>query len=194
MYFCIVGVFCIIICYFYCMYRILYDFLYIWRYLKDMVRHLFEKCPEVWTVFVRTISLRFWGIWGVLNGPPTPTPIPGVNIKVPFRGGENMESKINVFLVTFEKRIETMVLKSLCRVAFVGWDVAKASLAKNWNLISTFSTFIIGSYISNFIVRFVRVRRPPCPEIVFERFETSQKSFSKGSKYVHIYRKLHCIS
>ena len=54
---------------------------------KDILKMLFtffEKCPEVWTIFVRTLFLSFFGIYGILNGPPTP--IPGVNVKVPFWG------------------------------------------------------------------------------------------------------------
>ena len=56
---------------------------------------------------------------------PTP-PIPGVNVKVPFQGtkyGKHTLTFLFVFVICM-KKIEKCVLKSLRRVAFVGWDVA----------------------------------------------------------------------
>ena len=72
-------------------------FLYIGTYFKCIFDICWTNVPEVWTIFVRTIFLRLFGIFGVLNGPPpTPIPIPGVNVKLPFRGKEIR--KIIVFL------------------------------------------------------------------------------------------------
>ena len=47
-----------------------------------------KKKLFLWFVEMFWELLRFWGIWGVLNGPPTPPTIPGVNVKVPFQGKE----------------------------------------------------------------------------------------------------------
>ena len=76
------GELCITNCYFECVYPIRRRFLYIWTYFKDIYFKIFWKhVPEVWTIFVRTVSLIFFDIL-VLNGPPPP--IPGTNVNVPF--------------------------------------------------------------------------------------------------------------
>ena len=105
MYFCIFRVFCIINCYFYCVYRIRCHFLYIWRYFKVFLRCLkkrSQKCEqfsyELSLVFFVNIFLNFGNKWS-----PTPTPIPGVNVKVPFRG-ENMENCFWYFYENWKKR------------------------------------------------------------------------------------------
>ena len=94
-YFGIVGVLCIINCYFKCVYGIRCVFLYIWRYFEDMrehflgiVRKMFQKCEQVsYEIFV-------WVLGGLFGGPKwsSLTPIPGVNVKVPFWGGKNIEN------------------------------------------------------------------------------------------------------
>ena len=84
-YFWVLGVFCIIYYYFECVYRIRCRFLYIWSYFNDIAQHFSKNVSEVWTILVRNMFLCFLWIW-VLNGPPHPTPIPGVNVKDPFRG------------------------------------------------------------------------------------------------------------
>ena len=45
--------------------------------------------------------LRFVRIWGVLSGPPPPDPIPSVNVKVPFRGGEKYGTKYSFTFIWF---------------------------------------------------------------------------------------------
>ena len=88
---CAFGVFCIINCYFECVYRIRCIFPYIGTYLKYIFLRFFElvwkDVPEVWTIFVRTIFLRFGGIFGVLNGPPPP-PSPASMSKFPSGGNK----------------------------------------------------------------------------------------------------------
>ena len=93
--------FCITNCYFKCVYRIRCLFLYIWRYFKDSVLTLFWKmsqnCEQFsYEIFV-CVCCDFCD-FGVLSGPPPPpaTPIPGVNVKVPFQGKTNIEE--NLFL------------------------------------------------------------------------------------------------
>ena len=73
--------------------------------LKILLYIFWNNVLEVWTIFVRTVFLRLFGIFGVLNGPPTP--IPGINVKVPFRG--KLIWKIMFFLrivCDFYKKIE----------------------------------------------------------------------------------------
>ena len=77
--------------------------------LKNICWHDFGKCPEVWTIFVRIMFWDVWGFW-VLNGPSTPTPIPGVNVKVPF-WGKNMESNICLFFCDVKKTKRKIVLR-----------------------------------------------------------------------------------
>ena len=100
---------------------------------------IFEKCPEVWTIFVRTIFwdvFCFGGIGGVLNGPPTPTHThthtsPASMSKFPS-GGNNYGKWwfCNDVLCFLWQKIKKMLLKRSRRVAFVGWDVAGASLER----------------------------------------------------------------
>ena len=94
MYFWVFGVFCIMNCYFRCDYRIHCIFLYIWTYSKYRFWHFWRKnVPEVWTIFVRILFCDLGGFGGGPKCPPNhrhhhppPSPIPGVNVKVPFRG------------------------------------------------------------------------------------------------------------
>ena len=65
-----------------------------------------------------------WDLGG-LFAPLTTTPIPGVNVKAPFRG-KFMET--NDFKIIFVKQIEQIVLKRLRLVAFVGWDYITAGI------------------------------------------------------------------
>ena len=95
-YLCIVGMLCIINCSLKYVYRILFFFC-IYEHLLKILFGFFKKVPEVWTIFVRTVCLWFvCNLLGllVLNGPPphASIPIPGVNVKVPFQGGKNMET------------------------------------------------------------------------------------------------------
>ena len=69
MYFCIVGVICANIGF--CVASFIYE------HILNMFFYIFWKCPEVWTIFVRTIFLWFlwfWKILGVLFGPPPTHP------------------------------------------------------------------------------------------------------------------------
>ena len=123
-----VSVFCIIICCFKCVYRIRCIFLYICIYVEDVFDIVWKSVPEVWTIFVRRILCVCWwffGIWGVLNGPP-PLPPPSPASMSKFPSGEE-KYKINVCLSIFYdfykkklKKCTKMVLKWLRRVAFVG--------------------------------------------------------------------------
>ena len=90
-----------------------------------------KNVPEVWTIVVRTVFDRSFVIFlilGILTGPPTHphTPIPGVNVKVPFRGKQICKNMF--FLLISYDLYETNwknVLKWLRRVAFVGgWWVS----------------------------------------------------------------------
>ena len=67
---------------------------------------------KIWKNYILLILfffvLRFGRIWGVLNGPP-PIPIPGVNVKVPFWGKQNMEKMFFIdFLYDLYVKIEKM--------------------------------------------------------------------------------------
>ena len=72
---CILAFWCVLYCKLLFWMRLSYSvyFLYIltcFKYSFD----LFLKCPEVWTLFARSIFWEFWGFGGVLNGPPHPHP------------------------------------------------------------------------------------------------------------------------
>ena len=101
-------------------------FLYIWTYFKYMFIHFFKNVPEVWTFFVRTIVLRCLRILGVLNGPPQ---IPGVNVRVPFRGKEIWRTIVCYWFLWFlqkrKRKVGTKMITScsIRRVTqlVVGW-------------------------------------------------------------------------
>ena len=90
-YFGILGVFCIIDLYF--EYRIW--ILCIWLYMEAWFKNMFwdvlrifrryKNVPEVWTIFVRTIS--FWDVLGfwVLNGPLTSLKLPSEGYLAKFK-------------------------------------------------------------------------------------------------------------
>ena len=77
-------------------------------YMKIFLKlTFFATCPEVWIIFVRTIVFAICIILGVLNGPsPTPTPIPGVNVKVPSRGGNVETNSFWCFFYDFYEKLK----------------------------------------------------------------------------------------
>ena len=108
------------------------SFLYIGTYFKEIVRHVRDKKQKNRSVnnFRTNYFVRLLGICGILNGPTPPTPIPGVNIKVPFQGKQIW--KHIVFLKMFVTSMkENKEKNEICtKMILASWSLVKTKIQK----------------------------------------------------------------